>query len=68
MLDGGGLYENPEVLVDCPLLGVDGLGNTAQKHCCCSDILASPGELWDIIPFVLDVMLDLTSMTTGATH
>ena len=38
LLDGGGLYWNPEVPVDCPLLGVDGLGNTAEKHCCSNDI------------------------------
>ena len=52
--------------VDCPLLRVDGLRNTAQRHCCSSDILASSGELWDIVPLVYDVVLDLTSATPGA--
>ena len=51
-----------------PALGVDGLGNAAQKHCCSSDILAGPGELWDIVPLVHDVVLDLTSATPGATR
>ena len=67
-MDGGGLYENLEVPVDCPLLRVDGLGNTTKKHCCSNDILASPGELWDIISLVHDVALDLTGATLGATR
>ena len=50
------------------LLRVDGLGNTAEKHCCSSDILAGPGELWDIVPFAHDVVLNLTSATPGATR
>ena len=68
LLDGGGLYYNPEVPVDCPLLRVDGLENTAEKHCCGNDILAGPGELWDIVPLIHDVVLDLTSATLGATR
>ena len=68
MLYNGGFYQHPEVLVDCPLLGVDGLGNTAQKHCCSGDILVGPGELWDIVPLIHDVVLDLTSVTPGATR
>ena len=54
--------------MDCPLLGVDGLGNTVQKHYCSSDVLARPGELGEIVPLVHDVMLDLTGATLGATH
>ena len=49
-------------------LGVDGLGNTVQEHCRGSDVLASPGELWEIIPLVHDVMLDLTGATPGITR
>jgi len=67
-LNGNGFYQRPVVLVDRPLLGVDGLGNAAQKHCYSSDVLASPSELWDIIPLVHDVLLDLTGATLGATH
>ena len=67
-MDGSGLYENLEVPVDCPLLRVDRLGNTAEKHCYSSDILAGPGELWDIIPLVHDVVLNLTSATPSATR
>ena len=66
LLDGGGLYQNPEVLVDGPFLRVDGLRNTAQKHCCSSDVLAGSGELWDVVPLVQNVTLDLTSVTLGA--
>ena len=68
LLDGDDLYQNPEVSVDCPLLRVDGLGNTVEKHCCSSDILAGPGELWDIVPLVHNVVLDLSSATPSATR
>ena len=54
--------------MDRPLLGVDGLGNAAQKHCRNSDVLASPSKLWEIVPLVHDVMLDLTGATPGATR
>ena len=67
-MNGGSFYQCPEVLIDRLLLGVDGLGNTMQKHCYSSDILASSSELWDIIPLVHDVVLDLTSVTPGATR
>ena len=30
-----------------------------QKHCRSSDVLASPSELWEIVPIVHDVVLDL---------
>ena len=39
-----------------------------QKHCRSSDVLASPSELWEIVPLVHDVMLDLTSVTPGTTY
>ena len=48
------------------LRGVDGLGNTTQKHCYSSDVLTSPSELWEIVPLVHDVMLDLTGATRQA--
>ena len=38
------------------------------KHCCSSDILVGSGELWDIVPLVHDVVLDLTSATPGTTR
>ena len=65
MLNGGVFYQHPEVLVDRPLLGVDGLGNTAHKHYRSSDVLASPSELWGIIPPIHDVALDLAGATPG---
>ena len=37
-----------------------------QKHCCSSDVLASPSKLWEIIPLVYDVVLDLAGATSGA--
>ena len=55
-----------EVSVDYPLLGVNGLGNATQKHCCSSHVLASPSELWEIVPLVHDVVLDLAGATPGA--
>ena len=39
-----------------------------EKHCCSSDILAGPGELWDIIPLIHYVMLDVMSATPSATR
>ena len=65
-MNGGGFYQNLEVSVDRLLLGVDGLGNVAQKHCCSSDVLASPSKLWEIIPLVYDVVLDLAGATPSA--
>ena len=56
-MNGGGFYQNLDVSVDRLLLGVDGLGNVAQKHCYSGDVLASPSELWEIVPLVHDVVL-----------
>ena len=66
LLNGGGFHQRPEVLVDRPLLGVDGLGNTTQKHCRSGDVLASLSELWGVVPLVHDVALDLAGVTPGA--
>ena len=68
MLIGGGFYQHLDVSVDHLLMGVDGLGNAAQKHCRSNDVLASPSELWGIIPLVHDVVLDLAGATPGATR
>ena len=54
--------------MDRPLLGVGGLRNVAQKHCRSDDVLASPSELWGVVPLVHDVTLDLAGVTPGATH
>ena len=67
-MNGGDFYQHSEVPVDRLLLGVDGLGNAAQKHCRSGDVLASPSELREIVPLVHDVALDLTGATLGATH
>ena len=50
------------------LLGVNGLGNAVLKHCCSSDVLASPSKLWEIVPIIHDVMFDLMGVTPGATR
>ena len=50
LLNGGGFYQCLEVPVDRQLLGVDGLGNAAQKHCRGGDVLASPSKLWGSFP------------------
>ena len=68
LLDGRGFYQNSEVPIDYAFLGVDGLGNTAQKHCHSSDVLVGPSELWETTPLIHDVMLDLMGMTLGATR
>ena len=68
LLNGGGFYQCLEVPVDRPLLGVDGLRNAMQKHCHSGNVLASPSELWGIVPLVHDVVLDLAGATPGATH
>ena len=68
LLNGGGFHQRPEVLVDRPLLGVGGLRNVAQKHCRSDDVLASLGELREIIPLIHDVVLDLTGVTLGAAN
>ena len=66
LFNGSGFHQRPEVLVDHLLLGVDGLGNTVQKHCRSGDVLASPSELWGVIPLVHDVVLDLMGATPSA--
>ena len=66
LLNDGGFYQHPEVPVDRPLLGVDGLGNAAQKHYRSSNVLASPSELWGIIPLIRDVTLDLAGAAPSA--
>ena len=65
LLNGGGLHQRLEVPVDCPLLRVDRLEDAAQKHRGSGDVLASPGELWGIVPPVHDVALDLAGATSG---
>ena len=49
-------------------LGVVHLGKAIQKHCHSGDVLASPSELWGIIPPVHDVALDLAGVTPGVAH
>ena len=66
LLNDGGFYQHPEVPVDRPLLGVDGLGNAAQKHCHNGDVLASSSELWGVVPLVHYFTLDLAGVTPGA--
>ena len=68
LLNGDGFYQNLEVPIVCPLLGVDGHRNATQKHCCSSDVLASLSEQWEIIPLIHDVVLDLAGATPGAAH
>ena len=63
LLNSGGFHQRPEVPVDRPLLGVDGLGNATQKHCRSGDVLVSPSKLWGIVPLVHDVALNLAGMT-----
>ena len=58
-MNGGDFYQNLEVPVDLPLLGVDGLENATQKHRRSNNVLAGPSELWGIIPLIHDVVLDL---------
>ena len=67
-MNGGGFYQHLEVLVDRPLMGVDELENATQKHCRINDVLASLSELWEIVPLVHDVVLDLAGVTPGAAH
>ena len=67
-MNGGDFYQHSEVPVDRLLLGVDGLGNAAQKHCRSSDVLDSPSKLREIVPLVHDVVLDLAGVTLGTAH
>ena len=66
LLNGGGLHQRPEVVVDHLLLFVDGLGKAMQKHRCHGYVLSSPSELWGIVPPVHGVALDPTGATPGA--
>ena len=68
LLNHGGFYPNPEVPVDLPLQGVDGLENAAQKHCRSGNVLASLSELWEIVPLIHDVVLVLTGVALGTTR
>ena len=54
--------------MDHLFLGVVRLGKATQKHCHGGDVLASPSELWGIVPPIRDVMLDLAGVTPGASH
>ena len=51
--------------MDCLFLRVVRLGKAVQKHCRSGDVLASPSELWGVVPLVHDVALDLTGVTPG---
>ena len=68
LLNGDGFYQRLEVPVDRPLLGVDGLGNAAQKHCHSGDVLIGLSELWGVVPPIHGVALDPTGVTSGAAH
>ena len=68
LLNGDGFHQLPKVPVDRPLLGVDGLGNAAQKHCRSGDVLASPSKLWGIVPPIHGVALDPMGATLGTTR
>ena len=66
LLNGGGLHQCLEVLVDHLFLWVDGLRKATQKHRRRGDVLTSPSELWGIVPPVDDVALNLAGATLGA--
>ena len=66
MLNGDSFHQCPELPVDRLFLGVVRLGKAAQKHGHGGDVLASPSELWGIVPPIHDVALDLVGVTTGA--
>ena len=68
MLNGGGLQQCLEVLVDRLFARVVRLGQATQEHCRSSNVLAGPSELWGIIPLIHDVVLDLAGATPGATR
>ena len=53
-------------MLDRLFLGVVQLEMAAQEHRCRGDLLASPSELWGIVPLVHDVVLDLAGATPGA--
>ena len=66
LLTSDGFHQRLEVSVDCLLLGVDRLWKATHKHRSSGDVLASPSELWGIVPPVHDVALDLMGVTSGA--
>ena len=63
LLNGGGFHQRPEVSVDRLFLGVNRIGKATQKHRRRGNVLASPSELWGIVPLVGDVALNLASTT-----
>ena len=67
-MNSDSFHQHPKVLVDRPLLGVDRLGNTTQKHCRSGDVLVGLSKLWGIIPLIHDVTLDLAGVTLGVAH
>ena len=66
MLNGGGLHQCPEVLVDHLFARVVRLGEAAQEHCRSGNVMTSPSELWGIGPPNRGVALDLTGVTPSA--
>ena len=66
LLNGGGFHKRLEVPADCMLLGVNMIRKAMQKHRRSGDVLASPSELWRIVPPIHDVALDLAGVTPGA--
>ena len=52
--------------MDCLFLGLVRLRKATQKHRHRGNVLASPSELWGIIPPVDDVALNLADVTPGA--
>ena len=54
--------------MDRLFLGVIQLGKATQNHHRRGDILASPSELWGIVPPVHDVALDLSGVTPSASR
>ena len=68
LLNDGGLHQRLEVSVDRLLLWVNGLEKATQKHRHRGDVLASPSEMWGIVPPIDDVALNLAGVTPGAAH
>ena len=66
LLNGGSFNQCLEIPVDHLFQGVVWLRKAMQKHRRCGNVLASPGELWGIVPLVDDVALDLAGVTLGA--
>ena len=66
LLNGGGLHQCPEVLVDRPFARVVWLEQAAQEHCRGSNVLTGLSELRGIGPPNRGVALDLTGVTPSA--